>query len=205
MFIKNRLTHYLILILYISFGTDAYCQSRMEYGVGLKLSYSMADSDIEIFSQGALMPGTFIRAAYKFTPKFKIITEPAITREGYQNSDEIPLKIRSTLLDIPLRIEYLIYKKLGLSIGTKYQRILGFSATRREFVALSESAVDTKNQLGMTLGISLGIGKLFELGIGYSQTFTSILSVQLTDINGNNIGTNQIRNKNFNFSITARY
>ncbi len=184
-------------------------QSKFEYGLGIGINHSGIDENIKTISgpgselfKGLRLPALMTRIGYKINDRFHINVGPGFSWLGSLQKDFSSRLVASTF-EVPLQVEWNPWHNIHLSTGSVYNYIIGISNKNdlMDFDLLP--LVDSRQQIGLRHGISFS-HRLIEFSLNYTHYLTEVFNSQLTDVNGNIIGTSVSKFRNIQLGIIFR-
>jgi hypothetical protein len=197
------------IILFIFTTNSIIGQSKFEYGIGIMINHSKIDEKsitqfglAEETNKGLRLLAVTTRIGYKFTDRFHLNSGIGFSWLGSLRKD-LSSRIVASTIAIPLQLEFNPWKSIHFSSGLNYNYVYGISAETNQTENSLMSIINSKHQLGLKHGIAISHQHL-ELSVSYAHYFTDLFILQLTDANGNDIGTSFSKFRNIQLGLIFR-
>ena len=205
-----RFTLKLVLsILLLTFMLGALQAQKFEFGVGLGINHSNISEDIRSqvgsidgIYKGHRLPAINTRLGYKLNDRFHINSGFGMSWLGALTKD-VTMRVIASTAEIPLQLELNVTDGLSLSSGFSYNHILNISSGDTQTTNDLLQNINSRHQIGLKHGIAYGY-KRIELSINYTHYLTNLFELNLTDENGNNIGSLISKFRNIQLGVLFR-
>ena len=199
----------LVLFLIMLTNYSAISQSKFEFGIALNINHSNINEDIRttigaadgVF-KGTRLPGIATRIGYKINNKFHLNSGPGISWLGALLKDNTA-RTTATTFEIPLQLEYNISSSLQFSSGPIYNYITAVTNETDQTKMDGLEAINSRHQLGLKTSIAYS-HKLIELSLSYTPYFSKLYELNITDANGNDVGSVVSKFQNIQLGIVFR-
>jgi hypothetical protein len=197
-------------VLIIIFSTSfIFGQSKFEYGIGIMINHSQIDEQIFTESgpidkqyKGLSLPAVTTRIGYKHSKKFHLNTGIGFSWLGSLRRD-LNGRIIATTLEAPLQLEWNAKEFLQFRSGLLYNYILSITAETDQTNSSLLEILKTKHQIGLQHGVAFS-HKAIELSLSYAHYFTNVFELEITDSNGNSIGSSRSKFGNIQLGVVFR-
>jgi len=203
---KNLLLCFFLFFASVSFLLG---QSKFEFGIGIAINHSKINEDIktqfgpgENGNKGIRLLGLSTRIGYKFSDRVHLNSGAGISWLGSLRKD-LSARVVASTFELPIQLEWNPWKHFQISSGPTYNYIIGIDSEVEGEKFDRLPAIKSRHQIGLRHSISYSY-ELIELTLGYTHYMTDLFNQELTDVNGNSIGTLVSKLQNIQIGIIVR-
>lgn len=186
-----------------------FSQSKLEIGFGIGINHSTINDKIytDTGSISGVNKGNRLlvlnsRVGYKFTTQFHLNSGVGLSFIGSLRKDLAGRETASTI-EIPLQIEWNPVEYLNISSGPVYNYVYSMSSETDQTKTDLLNLLHTRHQFGLSHRIAVS-HKLIELYLSYAHYFSDTFNSNITDVNGNEIGTLVSKMRNIQIGFVVR-
>lgn len=183
--------------------------SFSQFLVGVKGGVNYANVHISTFTDMnnaySYRPGYHFGLTFNYTVKKKIQFNPEVllSAKGYKIDfpDGTDSRVRLNYISIPLVLSYAPLESVNILLGPEMGYLVGAKSKTSGVTTDIRNLWNQKIDIGVALGIRFNLSPYTFIEGRFTQGLSSIQDVNFADLNGNNIGTGQTRNRCIQLSI----